>query len=191
MKATSTQLSQFGPLRELLRQAAPLSPAIHLGADQLLVIGMRNEDPRNRGQHGANPDYPSFGEIGGFILDSLFMDSLYADIERLRRINELVRQLGHAPRHGVEPLREIDVTVHVPSEDIRDIAQRHARRMPRTLKTMFRLLGATRDRGSQLTSYLLFDGDYCRELIELGYRDGLRHRDALVPFVENAARHSR
>lgn len=174
-----------------MRQAAPLSPAIHLGADQLLVIGMRNEDARKRNPPGVSPDYPSFGEIGGYILDSLFMDSLYADIERLRRINELVRQLGHAAQHGVTPLREIDVTVIVPSEDIRDIAQRHARRMPRTLKTMFRLLGATRSRGSQLTSYLLFDGEYCRELIELGYQDGLRHRDALAPFVESTARQSR
>lgn len=174
-----------------MRQAAPLSPAIHLGADRLLVIGMRNEDARNRNRADAKPDYPTFGEIGGYILDSLFMDSLYADIERLRRINELVRQLGHAPQHGVEPLREIDVTVMVPSEDIRDIAQRHARRMPRTLKTMLRLLGATHSRGSQLTSYLLFDGEYCRELIELGYQDGLKHRDALAPFVENAVRQRR
>jgi len=171
-----------------MRQAAPLSPAIHLGADRLLVIGMRNEDPLERVLPGGHPEYPSFGEIGGFILDSLFMDSVYADIERLRRINELIRQLGHQPQHGLEPLREIDVTVIVPSEDIRDIAQRHARRLPRTMKTMLGLLGAARHRDSQLASYLLFDGNYCRELIELGYQDGLKHRDALEPFIENAAR---
>lgn len=167
-----------------MRQAAPLSPAIHLGAERLLVLGMRNEDPLER--DNSSPEYPSFGEIGGYILDSLFMDSIYADIERLRRVNELVRRLGDQPRPGSEDLREIDVTVIVPSEDIRDIAQRHARRMPRTMKTFLRLLGATPRRGSQLASYLLFDGEYCRELIELGHRDGMAHRDALMPFVENA-----
>ena len=174
-----------------MRQAAPLSAPIHLGADRLLVIGMRNEDPRHPELPDSRPEYPTFGEIGGYILDSLFMDSLYADIERLRRINELVRQLGHKPAHGVESLREIDVTVIVPSEDIRDIAQRHLRRLPRTMKTMLRLLGATRRRGSQLASYLLFDGEYCRELIELGYRDAQRHKDALAPFIESALRQSR
>ena len=166
-----------------MRQAAPLSPPIHLGADRLLVIGMRNEDPRNRNRPGSRPEYPTFGEIGGFVLDSLFMDSIYADIERLRRINELVRQLDRKPRHGLEPLREIDVTVIVPSEDMRDIAQRHLRRLPRTMKTMLRLLGATRSRGSQLASYLLFDGSYCGELVELGYQDGMRHKEALAPFL--------
>lgn len=172
-----------------MRQAAPLSPAIHLGATRLLVIGMRNEDPTVAGS--GEPLYPSFGEIGAYILDSLFMDSLYADLERLRRLNELVRQLDRKPRHGMEPLREIDVTVMVPSEDMREIAQRHARRMPRSLKTMLRLLGATKERGSQLTSYLLFDGKYCRELIELGYQDGLRHRDTLLPFATSVTRQSR
>lgn len=166
-----------------MRQMAPLSAPIHLGADRLLVLGMRNEDPFEYRLPDARPEYPSFGEVAGYILDSLFMDSLYADIERLRRINELVRQLGAKPRHGLEPLREIDVTVVVPSEDIRDIAHRHARRLPRTLKTLFRLLGANRRRGTQLASYLIFDGAYCRELIELGYQDGLKHRAALEKFL--------
>lgn len=174
-----------------MRHAAPLSPAIHLGAERLLVIGMRNEDSRERNGSRSPSEYPGFGEIGGYILDSLFMDSIYADIERLRRVNELVRRLDDYPCPGTENLREIDVTVIVPSEDIRDIAQRHARRMPRTMKTFLGLLGATPERGSQLASYLLFDGEYCRELIELGHRDGMAHRDALMPFVENARRQSR
>ncbi|MDX1444343.1 MAG: patatin-like phospholipase family protein [Gammaproteobacteria bacterium] len=173
-----------------MRQAAPLSPAIHLGADRLLVIGMRNEDVRSR-RRNRRAEYPTFGEIGGYILDSLFMDSLYTDIERMRRINELVRQLGGKPRGAVKPLREIDVSVMVPSEDIRDIALRHLRELPRTLKIMLRLLGANRRRGSQLVSYLLFDGGYCGELIRLGYRDANERRLVLEPFVPGAAEHRR
>lgn len=169
-----------------MRQAAPLSAPIHLGADRLLVIGTRNEDPRERYEAGS-AEYPSFGEIGGYILDSLFMDSLYADLERLRRINALVRQLGRSREHGLEPMREIEATVIVPSEDIRDIAHRYARRMPYTVRTLLRLLGATRHRDSQLASYLMFDGRYCRELIELGRADAMKHRDALAPFIASAA----
>lgn len=165
-----------------MRQAAPLSPAIHLGAEKLLVIGTRNED--------ANPvrskdeiDYPTFGEIGGYILDSLFMDALYTDIERLRRINELVRQIGRKPHGTMKPLREIDVSVMVPSKDVRDIAARHLKRMPRTVRILLRLLGATGSKGAQLLSYLLFDGAFCREMIDLGYRDAHDRRHVLAPFL--------
>lgn len=165
-----------------MRQAAPLSPAIHLGAEKLLVIGTRNEDA-NPVRSRDDIDYPTFGEIGGYILDSLFMDALYTDIERLRRINELVRQIGQKPKGGVKPLREIDVSVMVPSEDIRDIAERHMRQLPRTVKILLRLLGATGHKGTQLLSYLLFDGSFCKELIDLGYRDAHDRRHVLAPFL--------
>lgn len=171
-----------------MRQTAPLSPAIHLGANRLFVIGMRNEDMNPVGMSHADPEYPAFGEIGGYILDSLFMDSLYTDIERLRRINELIRQLGHKPRGAVGPLMPIDVTVMIPSEDMREIAQRHAKVMPRPLKTLLRLLGASGERGAQLMSYLLFDGGYCRELINLGYRDAMDRKSLLEPFIVTARR---
>ncbi|MDX1454222.1 MAG: patatin-like phospholipase family protein [Gammaproteobacteria bacterium] len=167
-----------------MRQAAPLSPAIHLGATRLLVIGTRNED-YNAVRSQSVVGYPTFGEIGGYILDSLFMDALYTDIERLRRINELVRQIGRKPRGSLRPLSEIDVAVMVPSQDIRDIAERHIRDIPRTMRVLLRLLGATGPKGAQLLSYLLFDGDYCRELIELGYRDAHERRHLLEPFLPN------
>lgn len=166
-----------------MRQGAPLSPPIHLGANRLLVIGTRNEDPNTR-NYSEKISYPSFGEIGGFVLDSLFMDSLYTDIERLRRVNELIRQLGGRASGSVQPLREIDVTVLVPSEDIREITQRHYRRLPRTMKTWLRFFGASGSKATQLSSYLLFESAFCRELIELGYHDAKVREGQLREFVD-------
>ncbi|HWP94465.1 MAG TPA: patatin-like phospholipase family protein [Gammaproteobacteria bacterium] len=163
-----------------LRQGAPLSPAIHLGADRLLVIAVRNEAPNPLPTSERQVTYPSFGQIGGYLLDTLFMDSLYMDLERLRRVNELLRQMpeGRAGASGSE-LKPIDVHIITPSDDMRDIAARHARAFPRSVKFLLRGIGARSRGGRQLMSYLLFESAYCRELVALGYRDGMANRELL------------
>ncbi|MCG8433056.1 MAG: patatin-like phospholipase family protein, partial [Gammaproteobacteria bacterium] len=169
-----------------MRQAAPLSPAIHLGADKLLVIGVRNEEPNIIGADSDTKTYPTFGQIAGYILDTLFMDSLHTDVERLRRINVLLRRIKQKnPQPSFNDLRELQVAIIAPSEDIRDIALRHVKRFPRTVRTLLRVLGARNESGNQLISYLLFDGDYCRDLIELGYQDGLSQTRVLRQFIDD------
>lgn len=163
-----------------LRQTSPVSPAIHLGAERILVIAVRNEDPNPR--HPEQPlPYPSFGQIGGYMLDSLFMDAIYTDLERIQRVNHSVALMG--ARSSETPLRAIDARVVVPSADIREIVAAHKSAFPRTVRTLFGLIGARGAAGRQLLSYLLFDQGYCRALMELGRKDGLARKDELVPWL--------
>jgi NTE family protein len=169
-----------------MRQVAPLSPAIRLGADRLFVVGVRD----NRQQAPLNADAapaPSFGQLFGFMLDTLFMDSLHAGVAQLDRLNRLVAQ---AVVPNPEGLRHIDSLVIMPGADLGAIAARHARQMPRTVRALLRIMGAANDDGSQLLSYLLFESGYTRELIALGFADTMARRDEVTAFLELAAQTS-
>jgi NTE family protein len=160
-----------------MRQLAPLSPAIHLGADHLLVIGVRAQGDRGAlsGVEAARP--PTAGQIFGFMLDTLFNDQIQADLERLERVNY---EAGH--REGGD-LRHVEATIILPSEDLRRIAARHAGELPRSLRTLMRTMGAYNENGTQLMSYLMFESSYTRELIDLGYADAMARRSDLLHFI--------
>jgi NTE family protein len=166
-----------------MRQIAPISPALHLGADRVIVIGA--------GRHaGAATErtrtiaYPSLAQIAGHALNSIFLDSLEVDIERLQRINRTIRLISpeDRSRHDVQ-LREIDVLVISPSEEIDRIAARYTRELPRPIRFLLRGLGATRTGGATLTSYLLFEPAYCGALIALGYKDTMARREEILRFI--------
>ncbi len=166
-----------------LRQTSPISPAIHLGAERILIIAVRNEDPNLHRTDKPQP-YPSFGQIGGYMLDSLFMDAIYTDLERIQRINRTVALVARTnPGGPPSELRPVDARVITPSGDMREIVQRHKRAFPRTVRTLFGLIGARGPAGGQLLSYLLFDQGYCRALMDMGYQDGMARRDELVPWL--------
>lgn len=167
-----------------MRESAPLSPALHLGANKLLIISVRNPhteyDPRN-----ITPKYPNLGFVAGYMFDTLFMDRLDSDIERLKRINFALSQSKNVTfRHGDSVLRPVDFLVISPSVDIRQIVAKHLDRFPRSMRILLGGVGAMTKEGRPLTSYLLFDENFARDLIELGYNDGYAQRAKLEELLE-------
>ncbi len=165
-----------------MRQATPLSPAVHLGADRILVIGIRDE------VGGVEPTekqpLPSFAQIAGYMLDTLFMDGLYSDLERITRINELIDAIPvREDTTTIPQFRPIDTMLIVPSEDLRVVAHRHRSELPFAIRALLRGVGGNNPGENRLLSFLLFERAYTRELINLGYRDAMNVKDELVDFV--------
>jgi NTE family protein len=167
-----------------MRQSAPLSSAIHLGADRILVIGVRDERPDPVPQSASEAIYPSLAQIGGYMLDTLFMDGLYSDLERLTRLNSILEQIDHSALVGpVAKLKPINTLIILPREDIRDVAMRHVHELPRAVRMLLRGMGAMNKGGMQLVSYMLFESGFTRELIDMGYRDALAMEEDLRGFI--------
>jgi NTE family protein len=162
-----------------MRQLHPLSPAIHLGADRLLIIGVRARRAAGVTVSRVQTVMPSPGEIFGYMLDTLFTDQIYGDLEQLERINTLV----HAAPQATRGERPIETLMLAPSVDPREIAGRHVRQMPRGLRALLRVIGGRDTSSYQLASYLMFEAGYTRALIELGYRDAMEARVALTAFM--------
>ncbi|MDH5300319.1 MAG: patatin-like phospholipase family protein [Gammaproteobacteria bacterium] len=173
-----------------MRQTAPLSPAMHLGADRLVVIGVRHIDtaPVVARRHKE----PSLGEVAGHVLDSIFLDTLDVDVERVQRNNRFIEQIPnkHLPEDSAT-LRPVDVLFISPSQDLYKIAEKHAQLMPLSVRFFLRALGVKNERGSNLLSYLLFEKAYCRDLIALGYADTLARRKEICEFFGLCEEHGK
>lgn len=176
-----------------IRLTAPLSPAIHLGAERVLAIGIRAADPPVRAPEpvpAARP--PSPAEIGGVLLDAVFLDSLDADAERLQRINATLASLAPTPPEPARPrLRPIPLLVLRPSVDLGELASERYHELPAVLRYLLAGIGADGRHGWNLASYLAFEPAYVAALIELGHRDTLARRAELEAFLAPATRYDR
>lgn len=160
-----------------LMLTAPLSPAIHMGADRILAISTRH--PREAAS--ANGDgYPPPAQIAGALLNALFLDQLDADALRLQRINELLAALPPERHQGLRPLR---LLVMRPSVDLGHRALAHELELPWALRFLTRGLGTRETRHQQLLSLLMFQPGYVRELIDLGRADAAARSDELCRFA--------
>jgi NTE family protein len=171
-----------------MRQSAPIAPAIHLGAERILVIGAgRMHEPKV--ERLGNPDgsYPSLAQIAGHALSSIFLDSLAVDIERVRRINQTMALVPPEARSG-SALRPVEILVVSPSERLDGIAARHVGDLPAPVRTMLGAVGVSPSaddvKGAALASYLLFESNYTQELMALGYADANKQSLEICQFFD-------
>ncbi|MDZ7867526.1 patatin-like phospholipase family protein [Acidovorax sp.] len=169
-----------------MRQSAPIAPAIHLGAERILVVGAgRMHEPKGDVSANPTPTYPSLAQIAGHALSNIFLDALSVDVERVQRVNQTLSLIPPEVR-AKSALRPIELLVIAPSQRLDAVAARHVGNLPTPVRAMLGALGVTSNmadvRGAALASYLLFESGYTRELMALGREDTLAMRAEVCKF---------
>jgi NTE family protein len=170
-----------------VRLAAPMSPALHLGADRILTIGIRH--PRTAAETvelnevAARDDLP-LSEILGVLMNAVFLDSLEPDIERVERVTEMLDSIQRPPDSHLRPVR---ILLLQPSQDLAVLAADQAMRFPRTLRFLLKGLGVSQKGGADLLSYLAFEQQYIERLVTLGYDDTRARFEEIREFVGDEA----
>jgi NTE family protein len=182
-----------------MRQSAPLSPAVHLGANKILAIGVGQPQRSALGNPAASNQAavsfrqkPSLGNIAGHAMASVFNDTLLSDVEQVQSVNQTIQQLKrHLSEHHQDelarslPMREVDVLALQPSESLDAMAQAHVHELPKPVHRVLEGLGALKGSGAALSSYLLFEPGFLRALMALGAKDVQRRKDELLVFFED------
>lgn len=170
-----------------LRQTTPLSPAIHLGAEKIIAIGIRAPHPVERQREiafSANRN-PSIGQISGVLMNAVFLDAMEADVERLSRINQTLYHLDKQKREDhFSQLRAIPILMLRPSQDLGAMTAQLSKRMPPMLHYLLKGIGVSGTEGLDLLSYLAFDKSYSLPLLDLGRQDTLARSEEIKRFLE-------
>jgi NTE family protein len=170
-----------------IKLTSPMSPAIHLGADRIIAVGIRHPKTHqeiiqlNKEHYKGNI---TVAEISGTLLNSVFLDSLETDIERMERINSTISLMSHEHLSRMtSKLRQIPVLALRPSQDLGELAIGTLHEFPAIIRFLLRGLGAKENKGWDLLSYLAFEKAYTNQLIELGYFDTLQKKNAILEFM--------
>lgn len=175
-----------------VRSTTPLGPAARLGATEIFSIGVRKVNTEDQAASDeVFESEPSMSQIGGLVLNSLFSDSLDSDAAHLNRINELLGLVDLAAAYQIAGMKPIDVHLVRPSQDIGKIAKEHLHRLPVFLRWLLKNAGSEKSESSDIVSYLLFDAEYAKSLIELGYRDATAKKDEILAFLKPVQHHAR
>ncbi|MCB1668570.1 MAG: patatin-like phospholipase family protein [Pseudomonadales bacterium] len=167
-----------------IRQLKPISPALHLGADKVFVIGV-SDNPIHKKPHQFIRHSPSIAQIIGHMFNTAFIDSIESDLETLEMVNQLADRLSPEERAagGIETLRPVKYLAISPSDPIDELAADYIKELPYSIRAFLRLTGATAHGGGiSAASYLLFSRGFCRKLVELGYRDGMKQAEDIRTF---------
>ena len=166
-----------------LRQLAPISPVIRMGADRVLVIGVSG-NATHIPQREQEMHSPSLAQMAGHVFNSAFIDSLEHDLDTLVKVNDLVAfAQNESPHTPPDNMRTLDLLVIYPSMEFDEIAAKHVGNLPGPMRMAMKVIGATeRGGGASLASYLLFEKGFCKELIDCGYRDAMEKRDDILAF---------
>ena len=165
-----------------VHQLSPLSPAIHLGAKKIFVIGV--EQPKEPIHINENvPHPPTAATVAGHLLDSIFADTMNSDLERMARINETLKLIPKNKKDNVEGLKHIDSLVINPSHDFNAIALNYYSDLPLPVRLLLRSAGISNDSESSIISYLLFEKNFCTELIKLGFADAMEQENTIKQFL--------
>lgn len=168
-----------------MRQIAPISSAVHLGATRIMVISVGPNDSEQPSRHRIG-EYPSLAQIAGHALNSIFLDTMEVDLERIQRTNRTLSLLPEEARQQLG-LHHVDVLIISPSESVEKIAEQHTRYLPWTIRLMLRMAGVMRGSGANLVAYLLSEKHFCRALIDMGYRDALARKQEILDFLQPAS----
>ncbi|RVT46449.1 patatin-like phospholipase family protein [Rheinheimera sediminis] len=163
-----------------VNQLSPLSAPIHLGADKILIIGL--EQPRVDDLSHTMPHHPGLATVAGHLLDTIFSDTLNADLERMTRINRTIDTLN--ANNIPTDLKKVDSYLINPSVNFNQIASQHFLQLPIAVRSLLRLTGITQHSESSLTSYLLFEKSYTKRLIDIGYDDAMQQMPELLNFLK-------
>jgi NTE family protein len=165
-----------------IRESAPLSPAVHLGARRILAISTRHQSGAGAAANTPMIDgYPPPAQIAGSLINALFLDLLDADALRLERINELLARAPEDRRDGLQP---VQLLLMRPSQDLGALANDYEPRLPRGFRFLTRGLGTRQTRSNDFLSLVMFQPDYLQHLIELGRADAEKRLDELLAFTE-------
>lgn len=163
-----------------IKQTSPLSPLIHLGADKILVIGCET----NHSKKSSGAQYPSIGAIAGHSLSSMFYTALETDLAQAEKINQAVDQLDPS-QHEKIGFKRIKTLLINPSFSIQDLAEKHAKSLPKPIYTLIKVIGGTTGAGAEIVSYLLFEKEFVSSLIDLGKQDAFAQRDKIKDFFDS------